>query len=102
MILMGLNIGLVASTIVSLWIYHSVPGILAISCGAIGGVTLFSRVKIWRTGVINQFYDLVRDNEEALKKMRTMDSLFWGTSVFNSGVFLCYLAWYIAGNFQIS
>ena len=95
---MGLNIGLVASSIVSLWIGHSIPGILAISCGSIGGVTLYSRVKIWKTGTAKQFYALARDNEEAMKKMIRIDSLFWATSVFNSGVFLWFVARTIAGN----
>lgn len=98
MLLIGFNIGLVASSIVSLWIGHSIPGILAISCGSIGGVTLYSRVKIWKTGTAKQFYALARDNEEAMKKMIRIDSLFWATSVFNSGVFLWYAARTIAGN----
>ena len=92
MLLMGLNIGLVASSMVSLWISHSVPGILAIACGTVGGVTLYSRVKIWKTGRGKYFYDLVQDNEKAMKKLRNIDSMFWALSVFNSGVFLWYVA----------
>ena len=73
MLLMGLNIGLVLSAIVSFWIRHSVPGILAIACGAVGGVTLYSRVKFWKTGMARQLYDLVGDNEKEMKKMRNFD-----------------------------
>ncbi len=98
MLLMGLNIGLVASSIVSLWISHSVPGILAISCGTVGGVTLYSRVKVWKTGRAKYFYDLVQDNEKEIKKLRNIDSMFWAASVFNSGVFLWYVARHAAGN----
>jgi hypothetical protein len=99
---MGLNIGLVASTIVSLWISYSVPGILAVSCGTVGGVTIFSRVKAWKTGTVKHLYDLVRDNEEATKKMKKFDTMFWATSAFNMGVFLWHLANLIAGNVQSS
>ena len=70
---MGLNIGLVVSTVFSVWSSQSVPGILAVSCGAVGGVTLFARVKAWRTGKTRLLYDLVRDDEEATKKMRIFD-----------------------------
>ncbi len=99
---MGLNIGLIASAIVSFWITHSVPGILAISCGTIGGVTLYSRIKIWRTGTLRQLYDLVQYNEKAMKKLRNMDTMFWATAVFNSGVFLWYMTRYISGNVRFS
>ncbi len=88
MLLMGLNIGLVASIVFSFWISQSIPGILAVSCGAIGGVTLYARVKAWRTGKAKLFYDLVQDNEEAMKKMRAFDAMFWVTGAFNSIVCL--------------
>jgi hypothetical protein len=88
---MGLNIGLVASTIFFVWAGQSVPGILAVSCGAIGGVTVYSRVKIGKTGKAEQFYALVRDNEAAAKKVRTFDVLFWATGVFNLVVCLLYV-----------
>jgi hypothetical protein len=91
MLLMGLNIGLVASTVFSVWTSHSIPGILAISCGAIGGVTIYSRIKVWKTGKAKLFYDLVRDNQEAAKKMRTFDAMFWATGVFNLVVCLSYV-----------
>ncbi len=90
MLLMGLNIGLVAATVFSVLTAQSIPLILAISCGAIGGVTVYSRIKIWKTGKTKLFYDLVRDNEEAAKKMRTFDALFWATGVFNLIVCLAY------------
>jgi hypothetical protein len=90
MLLMGLNIGLVVSTVFLFWTSQSVPGILAVSCGAVGGVTLFARVKAWRTGKTRRFYDLVRDDEKATKKMRTFDAMFWATGVFNLGVCLSY------------
>lgn len=102
LLLMGLNIGLVASSIVSFWITHSVPAILAISCGTVGGVTLYSRVKIWKTGTLRQFYDLVRDDEKAIKKIRNLDSMFWATALFNSGVFLWFMTRHIAEYVQIS
>jgi hypothetical protein len=91
MLLMGLNIGLVVSTVFSVWTSQSVPGLLAISCGAVGGVTLYARVKAWRTGKARRFYDLVRDDEEATKKMKTFDVLFWATGVFNLVVCLSYV-----------
>lgn len=91
MILLGVNFGLVASAIVSFWISHSVSGVLAYTCGAIGGVTLYSRVKIWKKGTAKQLYDLVRDNEKAAKKMRNIDFMFWATAAFNSLVCLGYL-----------
>ncbi|RPH89028.1 MAG: hypothetical protein EHM75_02995 [Desulfobacteraceae bacterium] len=87
---MGLNIGLVAATVFSVLTAQSVPLILAISCGAIGGVTVYSRIKIWKTGKTKLLYDLVRDNEEAAKKMRAFDALFWATGVFNLIVCLAY------------
>jgi hypothetical protein len=90
MLLMGLNIGLVAATVFSVLTAQSIPLILAISCGAIGGVTVYSRIKIWKTGKTKLLYDLVRDNEEAAKKMRTFDALFWATGVFNLIVCLAY------------
>ena len=85
---MGLNIGLVASTVFSVWSSHSVPVMLAVSCGAVGGVTIYSRVRTWRTGEAKRFYDLIQDNEEATKKMRTIDAMFWATGAFNSVVCL--------------
>lgn len=88
---MGLNIGLVASTIFSVWSSQSVPGILAVFCGAIGGVTVYSRAKIWKTGKAKLFYHLVRENEIAAKKMRTFDVLFWGAGLFNLAVCLWYV-----------
>lgn len=91
MLLMGLNIGLVASTVFFIWTSQSVPGLLAISCGAVGGVTLYARVKAWRTGKARRFYDLVRDNEEAIKKIKTFDAMFWSTGVFNLVVCLSYV-----------
>ena len=91
MLLMGLNIGLVLSTVFSVWTSQSVPGILAVSCGAIGGVTLYARVKVWRTDKARRFYDLVRDNEEAAKKMKTFDAMFWATGAFNLVVCLSYV-----------
>jgi hypothetical protein len=91
MLLMGLNIGLVVSTVFSVWTSQSVSGLLAISCGAVGGVTLYARVKVWRTGKAKRFYDLVRDDEEVTKKVRTFDVLFWATGVFNLVVCLSYV-----------
>ena len=88
---MGLNIGLVAATLFSYWTSQTVPDILAISCGAIGGVTVYSRVKIWKTGKAKLFYDLVQDNEEAAKKMKTFDAMFWSIGVFNLVVCLSYV-----------
>jgi hypothetical protein len=90
---MGLNIGLVLSSIVSFWTRHSIPQILAIACGVIGGVTIYSRVKTWKTGTAKHFYDLVRDNEEATKKMRNFDYTFSALGAFNLIIFLWYLAW---------
>jgi hypothetical protein len=90
LVLMGLNIGLVASTIFFLWAIHSVPGILALSCGAIGGVTVYSRVKIWKSGVLRALYAVVENNEDAVKKLRAFDSLFWIVGISNSGVCLWY------------
>ena len=90
MLLMGLNIGLVVSTVFLAWSSQSVPGILAISCGAVGGVTLYSRVRAWKTGKVKHFYDLVRDNDEATKKMRIFDAMFWATGAFNSVVCLWF------------
>ena len=92
MFLLGLNIGLVVSSIVSFWIRQSVPGILAISCGIVGGVTLFSRYKVWKTGTAKYFYDLTQDNQEAQKKLRIIDMMFWTASGYNSVLFLCYSA----------
>jgi hypothetical protein len=92
LLLMGLNIGLVASSIVSFWIRHSVPGVLAIACGAVGGVTIYSRFKLWKTGTTKHFYELVKDDEEATKKMKYFDTMFWATAAFNSIIFLWYLA----------
>lgn len=92
MLLMGLNIGLVLSAIVSFGMRHSVPGVLAIACGTVGGVTLYSRVKLWKTGMAGQLYDLVGDNEKEMKKMRNFDYMFWGTGAFNTIVFLWHLA----------
>jgi hypothetical protein len=83
MLLMGLNIGLVAATIFSVLTSQSIPFVLAVSCGAIGGVTVYSRIRIWRAGKVKLFYDLVRDNEAAAKKMRTFDAGFWAIGVFN-------------------
>ncbi len=37
------------------------------------------------------FYDLVRDNEEATKKMKTFDAMFWATGGFNLVVCLSYV-----------
>ncbi len=91
MLLMGLNIGLVAATIFSVLTNHSIPVALAVSCGAIGGVTVYSRIKIWKTGKVRRLYDLVRDYEEAAKKMRTFDAMFWATGVFNLLVCLAYV-----------
>ena len=76
MLLMGLNIGLVLSAIVSFWTRHSVPAILAISCGVVGSVTLYSRVKLWKTGMARQLYDLVGDDEKEMKKIRNFDYMF--------------------------
>jgi hypothetical protein len=90
--LLGLNIGLVASSMVSFWIRQSVPGILAFTCGIVGGVTIFSRYKVWKTGTAKHFYDLIRDNEKATKKLRNIDILFWVTSAYNMIVFLGYVA----------
>jgi hypothetical protein len=90
--LLGLNISLVASSIVSFWIRQSVPGILAISCGIVGGVTLFSRYKIWKAGTAKYFYDLTQDNQEAQKKLRIIDTMFWAASGYNSVLFLGYVA----------
>ena len=92
MLLMGLNIGLVLSSIVSFGIRHSIPQLLAITCGAIGGVTLYSRIKTWKTGTAKYFYNLVRDNEEATKKMRNFDYAFSALGVFNVLIFLWSLA----------
>ena len=91
MLLMGLNIGLVAATIFSVLTSHAIPLALAVSCGAIGGVTVYSRIKIWRNGKVRLLYHLVRDNEEAAKKMKTFDVLFWATGVFNLVVCLSYV-----------
>ena len=88
---MGLNIGLVVSTVFSVWTSQSIPGILAVSCGAVGGVTIYSRIRIWRTGKVKLLYDLVRDNEVAAKKMKTFDALFWAAGVFNLVVCLSYV-----------
>lgn len=92
MLLVGLNIGLVLSSLVSFWIRQSVPGILAITCGTVGGVTLYSRVRLWKSGTAGHLYDLVGDNEKAAKNMRNFDYLFCGTGAFNTIVFLWYLA----------
>ena len=92
MFLLGLNIGLVASSIVSFWISQSLPRVLAITCGIVGGVTLFSRYKAWKTGTVKHFYDLIRDDEEATKKLRNLDILFWVTSGYNMVLFLWYMA----------
>ena len=91
MILLGLNIGLVASSIVSFWIRQSIPGILAITCGIVGGVTLFSRYKVGKTGRAKHYYDLIRDSEAATKKLRNVDRLFWVTSAYNMILFLWYV-----------
>jgi hypothetical protein len=93
LILLGLNIGLVASSMVSFWLYYSITGILAISCGIVGLVTIYSRYKIWKTGTVAQLYNLAQENEDLLKKMKMIDWMFWGTSGFNSVVFLGYLVW---------
>ncbi len=92
MLLLGLNIGLVASSIVSFWIRQSVPGILALSCGIVGGVTLFSRYKAWKTGTAKYFYDLTLDNPKTQKKLRIIDGMFWAASGYNSILFLGYVA----------
>jgi hypothetical protein len=91
MLLMGLNIGLVAATIFSVLTSHSIPFALAVSCGAIGGVTVYSRIRIGKTGKVRLLYDQVRDNEEAAKKVRTFDALFWATGVLNLVVCLLYV-----------
>ena len=91
MLLMGLNIGLVVSTVFLVWTSQFVPGILAVSCGAVGGVTLYARVKAWRTGKVKLLYGLVRDNEEAAKKMKAFDAMFWATGAFNSVVCLWFV-----------
>jgi hypothetical protein len=81
----------VAATLFSYWTSQTVPDILAISCGAIGGVTVYSRVKIWKTGKAKLFYELVRDNDTAAKKMKTFDAMFWSIGVFNLVVCLSYV-----------
>lgn len=91
LVLLGINIGLVASSILSLWISHSVSAVLAYTCGVIGGVTLYARVKIWKNGKIIQLYNLVRDNEKAAQKMRNTDFLFWASAGFNALVFIGFL-----------
>lgn len=91
MLLMGLNIGLIASTVFFVWTSQSFPGMLAISCGAVGGVTIYSRVRAWRTGKTKFFYDLVQDNEEATKKMKTFDAMFWAAGAFNLVACLSYV-----------
>jgi hypothetical protein len=92
LLLMGLNIGLVVSTVFSVWTSQSVPGMLAISCGAVGGVTIYSRVKAWKSGKVRLFYDLVRDDEKTAKKLKVFDSLFWATGVSNLLVCLWYVS----------
>ena len=88
---MGLNIGLVAATVFLVWTSQSIPVSLAISCGAVGGVTIYSRIKVWRSGKARRLYELVQDNEDAMKKMKTFDVLFWGTGMFNLVVCLSYV-----------
>lgn len=91
MILLGLNIGLVVSSIVSLWLYHSVTGFLAVSGGIVGGVTIYARFRLWKSGTIKDLYDLTLDHEGLLKKLKIFDTLFWAASVFNTVLFLWYL-----------
>jgi hypothetical protein len=91
LILLGLNIGLVVSSIFSFLLYHSVTGLLAVSGGIVGGITLFSRFKVWKSGTLKNLYDLARDSDDSLKKLRVFDTLFWAVSVFNTILFLWYL-----------
>jgi hypothetical protein len=92
LLLLGINIGLVASTLVSFWIRQSVPGFLAISCGIVGGVTFFSRYKVWKTGTAKYFYDLTQDDPKAQKKLRIIDLMFWAAAGYNLVLFLGYVA----------
>ena len=100
MLLIGLNIGLVASSLVSLWISQGIPPSLAIACEAVGGVTIYSRFKTWKTGTLKYYFDLVRDNEKAAKQLKVFDSMFWATSVFNSMIFLYVFSRYVSEYFK--
>ena len=54
-------------------------------------MTLYARVRAWRTGKVKRFYDLVQDNDNAMKKMRIFDAMFWATGAFNSVVCLWFV-----------
>jgi hypothetical protein len=63
MILMILNIILVVSSILSILYTNSVPGIVAIPCGIIGVITVYSRYLAWKTGAAQRGYHLVKNSK---------------------------------------
>ena len=89
--LMLINLILVVSSILSVWIIRDVHGIIAIPCGIVGGLTIYSRVMAWKTGAAQHGYYLVSDSKYATKKMKNIEARFWGTGVFNLLVFLWYI-----------
>jgi hypothetical protein len=91
MLFLILNFILVASSILSVWIIRDVSGVIAIPCGIVGGITIYSRYQAWKTGAAQHGYSLVRDNKYATKKMSNIEAQFWATGVFNSFIFLWYI-----------
>lgn len=91
MILMILNIILVVSSILSILNTNSVPSVLAIPCGIIGGITVYSRYLAWKTGAAQYGYYLVKNSEITTRKMRNRELLFLLIGIFNIFIFLCYI-----------